>query len=137
MSHEIKAGASYSIAVFIVAFVLGIIRVSFLVPRIGEVISVSLEAPIILAVSWFASRWSTGQFRLASSISSRMTMGAVAFGLLMAIELTVATLAFGEPIGDYFAAFWSPQGAIGLGTQIAFAFIPVIQRTRHVLHRRS
>jgi len=43
---------------------------------------------------------------------------------------SVSTVAFGKPIEGYFAAFWTPQGVIGLGTQIIFAFIPLIQRIR-------
>ena len=128
LSAEIKAGASYFIAVFLVAFILGIIRVLVLVPRLGEVASVSIETPVILTVSWVASRWATARFSVANEVSSRLAMGVVAFALLMIVELAVSTLAFGRQIEDYVAAFWSPQGVIGLGTQIIFAFIPLIQR---------
>lgn len=130
MSDELKAGATYFIAVFFVAFVIGIIRVLVLVPKIGEVIAVSLEAPVVLSVSWFAARWAAGRFRLTHTISSRLTMGGFAFALLMIVELAMATLIFGQPLSDYFAAVGSLPGAIGLGTQMIFAFIPLIQRTR-------
>jgi hypothetical protein len=129
---EIKAGATYFVVVFLVAFMLGIIRVLVLAPRLGEVVSVSTEAPLILAVSWFASRWATAKFSLTNEVSSRLAMGAVAFALLMIVELAVSTLAFGKPIEDYFTAFWSPQGAIGLGTQLIFALVPLMQGTRSV-----
>jgi len=56
MSTVVKVGAAYFCAVFSVAFMLGTIRVVVLVPRLGELVSVSLEAPVILAVSWLASR---------------------------------------------------------------------------------
>ena len=128
LSGEVKSGATYFAAVFLVAFMFGIIRVLVLSPRLGEIVSVSIEAPLILTVSWFASRWATANFRLTNEVSSRLAMGGVAFALLMVVELTVSTLAFGRPIEEYFAAFLSPQGVIGLGTQVIFAFFPLIQR---------
>ena len=130
MNAALKAGMVYFSAVFVVAFMLGTIRVLVLVPRLGEIAAVSLEAPAILAVSWFASRWTTKKFRVTSEVSSRLLMGAVAFALLMVVEGGVSVFAFGRPIEGYLAAFWSSQGMIGLVAQIAFAFIPLMQRTQ-------
>lgn len=130
MNSALKAGLTYFSAVFVVGFMLGTIRVLVLVPRLGEIASVSLEAPVILAVSWFASRWITEKFDLTSEVSPRLLMGAVAFALLMLAEVGVSVFAFGKPIEDYFVAYWSPQGVIGLVAQIAFAFFPVMQRTQ-------
>lgn len=130
MNSALKAGLTYFSAVFVVGFMLGTIRVLVLVPRLGEIASVSLEAPVTLAVSWFASRWITEKFDLTSEVSPRLLMGAVAFALLMLAEVGVSVFAFGKPIEDYFVAYWSPQGVIGLVAQIAFAFFPVMQRTQ-------
>ena len=130
MNTALRAGALYFVVVFFIAFLLGTIRVLFVVPRLGEVNSVLLEAPIILAVSWFASRWTTAKFNVANEISPRLAMGVFAFALLMIVEFGVTTLVFRTPAAAYFAAFWSPQGAIGLIAQATFAFLPAVQRAR-------
>ena len=63
------------------------------------------------------------------AVLPRLLMGAVAFVQLMSAELGVSILAFGRSIEEFFAAYWSAQGVIGLAAQIAFAVIPMIQRT--------
>jgi uncharacterized membrane protein len=56
LKAPLKARAMYFVVVFSIAFVLGTIRVLLVAPRLGETIAVMIEAPLILAVSWFASR---------------------------------------------------------------------------------
>jgi hypothetical protein len=51
-----KAGALYAIIIFVVGFILGTIRVLLLAPRLGETTAVIIEAPIMLAASWFVCR---------------------------------------------------------------------------------
>jgi hypothetical protein len=128
MDTAVKAGLAYFGAVFVVGFMLGVIRVLMLVPRIGEITSVLLETPVILAVSWLVSGWATEKFHVSSAVSQRLVMGGVAFALLMLAEIGVSVFAFGRSIEDHLAAYRSWQGVIGLIAQIAFAMIPVMQR---------
>jgi len=127
MDAVIKAGLAYFGAVFVVGFMLGAVRVLLLVPRLGETVSVLLEVPVILAVSWRVSGWTTREFRVSSAVPRRLLMGVVAFALLMLAEMGVSVFAFGRSIEDHFAAYRSSQGVIGLIAQIAFAFIPLMQ----------
>lgn len=48
-----KAAVAYALAVFAIGFVLGTIRLLLLVPRLGATIAVSVEMPLILALSWY------------------------------------------------------------------------------------
>lgn len=130
MTAALKAGAIYFGVVFSIAFVLGTIRVLVVTPRLGAINAVLLEAPLILAVSWFASRWTVKKINVANETSQRVVMGLFAFFLLMVAEFSLSILVFGTPIQAYFAAFLSPQGAIGLAAQALFALIPAIQRPR-------
>jgi hypothetical protein len=128
MNAAINAGLAYFGAVFAVGFMLGTIRVLVLVPRMGEIASVLLETPVILAVSWLVSGWTTHEFRVPTAVSQRLLMVVVAFALLMLAEMGVSIFTFGRPIEDHLAAYRSSQGLIGLIAQIAFAFFPLMQR---------
>ena len=57
MFQATKAGALYAIVVFSIGFILGTIRVLLVAPRQGETTAVIIEAPIMLAASWFVCRW--------------------------------------------------------------------------------
>ena len=53
MFRATKAGALYAIIVFVIGFMLGTIRVLLVAPRLGETTADIIEAPIMLAASWF------------------------------------------------------------------------------------
>jgi predicted MFS family arabinose efflux permease len=53
----LKAAATYFVLVFGAGFVLGAIRVTWIVPRIGARAAVLLETPLVLAVSVLAALW--------------------------------------------------------------------------------
>jgi hypothetical protein len=121
------AGVAYTLIVFAVAFVIGAIRVTLLAPRVGALLAVLVEAPIVLAVGWRASTWCVRRFRVPPDPDARAWMGAVAFAALMALELGVAVLAFGETLPHYMAKFATAPGLIGLAVQGGFALIPWLQ----------
>jgi len=121
-----KAGAFYAIIVFVIGFILGTIRVLLLAPRLGETIAVIVEAPVILAVSWFVCRWCVDRLNAGRTIPTRSLMGLVAFLVLMSAEIGLGAV-LGRSLGDQLAAFKLSPGAIGLGAQVIFAMFPVIQ----------
>jgi hypothetical protein len=59
-----KGGALYAIIVFVIGFILGTIRVSLVVPRLGKTIAVIMEAPIMLAAigSSAAGAWTGSMY---------------------------------------------------------------------------
>lgn len=123
-----RAGLAYTAAVFAFAFMVGAIRVTLVAPRLGDLVAVLLEAPIVLAVSWRLARWCTRRFRVSADSRYRGLMGVVAFVFLMALEFSVSVLAFGETSDRYFAKLATTPGIVGLVTQICFASIPWVQR---------
>ena len=128
--RTIVAAAFYAIIVFLVGFVLGIVRVLMLMPWLGGTAAVALEVPVMLMASWFVCRASVDRFRVAPKLGLRSLMGAVAFLVLIAAEFALG-LAFGRPVVDQIVSFASWPGAIGLAAQIAFAALPVVQAQRH------
>jgi hypothetical protein len=121
------AAFTYFLGVFAVAFCLGIVRTLIVAPRVGEAAAVLLEAPIILVVSWWMSRWCIRRFNVGDGTADRVLMGAIAFIVLMLAEFALSVLLFHRSPADYAAAFLTIPGALGLMAQICFALIPMAQ----------
>ncbi len=122
-----KAGAAYFAIVFAIAFVLGALRVLAVAPRVGELGAVLIEVPIVLAVSWFVCGWILRRIYVPGSIGVRLTMGAVAFALLMAAELALGVYGFGRPVGEIIGSFAELPAQLGLAGQVGFALMPVLR----------
>ena len=124
-SHPAKAGAAYFALIFGLGFVLGTLRVLWLVPVIGEARAVLAEQPVMLTASWFAARWLVRRYHLAA-LRDKAIMGMIAFLLLMLIEVTLARVLFGQSPADWRTSIFAMPGIIGLSGQIMFALMPLI-----------
>jgi hypothetical protein len=120
-----KAGALYAIIVFVIGFILWTIRVLLLPPRLGETTAVIIEAPITFVASWFVCHWRVDRLDARRTVPARSLMGLIAFLVLMWAEVGGAVL--GRSLVDQLATYGSLAGTIGLGAQVIFAVIPVIQ----------
>jgi len=127
---SVKAGIAYFGLVFAAGFVLGTIRTLWLAPRIGAFGAVVIELPYMLAIAWFVCRWLVGRFAVGSTWTERLLMGVVAFVLLMIAELILTVAAFGGTVPGFIAALATPEGALGLLGQVAFAALPLVVRRR-------
>jgi hypothetical protein len=125
MGVTVGSGAVYFGIVFLVGFALGALRTLVIAPRLGETVAVLLEAPLILTVSWFVATWCVEYFKVPASPLARLAMGGWAFALLMAAELGVSSIVLHRSIAQHLAGFQSAAGAIGLGAQFAFGWVPL------------
>jgi hypothetical protein len=125
MGASAKAGAAYFAIVFLAGFALGAVRTLVVAPRLGEMVAVLLEAPLILTVSWFVAAWCLARFAVPAAPLARLAMGGVSFTLLVVAELGVSMLVFRRPASQLLASYQSAAGAVGLGAQVAFAWIPL------------
>jgi hypothetical protein len=121
----ISSGAVYFAFVFVAGFALGALRTLFIAPRLGEAFAVLLEAPVILTVSWFVATWCVGRFKVPAVPLARLQMGGVAFALLMVAELGVSLIFFHRTVSQHLAGYQSAAGAVGVGAQVAFAWVPL------------
>jgi hypothetical protein len=121
------AGFAYTLGVFVFAFAVGTIRVTLVAPRLGTLLAVIIEAPIVLAVSWRVSLWCTRRFNVSRDARARILMGAAAFAVLMLLELGFSVLVFRETVSHYLGKYTSTTGVIGLAMQGCFATLPWIQ----------
>jgi hypothetical protein len=69
----------YALIVFLIGFIFGTVRVLLLIPQVGETVAVSLEAPLMLAASWFVCRWCVDRLEVPRTVGARAVMGVVAF----------------------------------------------------------
>ena len=128
--HTLKAGAAYFAIVFAVGFALGTVRTLFIAPRLGEQLAVVIELPLMLGASWLACGWVVRRWHVAAAAGPRLTMGAVAFALLMIAEITLSLTAFDRSFAVYVRSLVTPHGITGLLGQVVFALMPVLHRRR-------
>jgi hypothetical protein len=100
----LKAGVLYFALVFGAGFVLGPIRILWLVPRFGTRTAELMETPLMLAVIIVAARWVTRRLAPPSTSSKRLGVGLVALGLLLVAEFSVVLWLRGMTIREYLAS---------------------------------
>ena len=131
MIRAALAGAVYFLVVYVVGFALGTVRVLLVTPRLGATAAVLIELPFMLTASWIACRHIIRRMAVPPRLSARLAMGASAFVLLMLVETVVGMAAFGQTLDAQIATLLGVAGLIGLGGQVMFALLPLIQISRH------
>ena len=121
-----RAGDIYFAAVFAVGFVLGALRITFLVPRLGPTLAVAVEVPVMLAAAWLICGAVLARIGVPARPRDRVTMGAVALALLWLAEALLA-LAMGLGFSTYLASLATPAGALGMAAQLVFAGFPLLR----------
>ena len=120
----VSRGMLYFIAVFSFAFVMGVLRTLVVAPRVGELVAVGIELPIVLIASWFVARRLLRRHPLP--LPQRLVMGGVAFLLLMASEALLSFLMRGEGVAEWAASLVVLPGLLGLLGQVGFALVPAL-----------
>jgi hypothetical protein len=120
----VAAGVVYFLVVFGAGFVLGPIRVLWLVPRVGVRMAELLEMPIMLLVIVLAARWIARRFAVPSATATRFGMGLVALALLLTAEFMLVRWLQGMTVREYLAARDPVSGAVYLAMLSVFAAMP-------------
>lgn len=123
MNRLLGAAAAYFGLVFGTGFVLGSIRVPFLVPRLGVRTAELMEMPVMCGAIFLAARWVVHHFVLRSR-RSRITVGLVAFGLLVAAELGLAFAMQGLDPVAYVGSRDPVSGTVYALAIVLFALMP-------------
>lgn len=120
-------GAVYALIVFGIGFVLGVLRTLVVAPRVGPLIAVAAEAPLMLAASWLVWRAIARSQRVQPSAPTLAAAGAVAFLVLQALEFALS-MALGRSAAQFLTGYLQPEGQVGLVAQVLFAMIPLLAR---------
>jgi hypothetical protein len=125
-----KAGVLYFALVFGAGFVLGPIRIPWVVPRFGTTIAELMEAPIMFVVIIVVARWIVRRLAVPSTLSIRLGMGCVALGLLLVAEFTLVLWLRGLSISDYLASRNPVSGTVYYVLLGVFAIMPLLVARR-------
>jgi hypothetical protein len=122
----LKAGVLYFAVVFGAGFVLGPIRILWLVPRLGARVAELLEAPIMLVITIVAARWIVRRLVVPPTPSSRLGVGGVALSLLLIAEFTLVFWLQGLSIRQYLAARDFVAETVYYLMLVVFALMPFL-----------
>ncbi len=126
----IKAGVFYFAIVFGAGFVLGPIRILWVVPRFGTRMAELLETPIMFVVTIVAARWIVRCLALPSTASRRLGMGCVALCLMLVAEFTLVLWLRGLSIGEYLTSRDPVSGTVYYVMLGLFAIMPLLVARR-------
>ena len=126
MKQIIKAGFTYFVLVLGAGFILGSIRVPFLMPRFGERFAELLEMPVMFVVIVLAARFITRKFALPTTISARLGAGFLALFLLLSAELLLVAVLQDRSIGEYIASRDPVSGGVYVAMLGLFSVMPLI-----------
>jgi hypothetical protein len=126
----LKAGVLYFALVFGAGFVLGTIRVLWIVPRVGVRTAELRETPIMLVVTILAARWVAQLLCMPPAPATRLGVGLVAFGLMLVTEFTVVLWLRGLTISGYLATRDPVAGTVYFVMLGVFAVMPLLVARR-------
>lgn len=126
--RALEAGLAYFGLVFGTGFVLGAIRVPFLVPRLGERWAELVEMPVMAVVIVLAARWIVNRFSLRGGQCA--VVGGLALLVTLAAEVLVAVVIAGRPLGEYLAARDPVSGSVYAALLVVFAWMPSLVARR-------
>jgi hypothetical protein len=132
----LKAGAAYFALAFAAGFVLGTIRMLWVVPQIGVMWAELLEMPLMLVVIVLAARWTVRRLRVPRAPLPRLAMGLVALVLLLGAELTLVLGLQGLSLAEYVAIREPISGAVYLVMLGVFTAMPLLVAPTRTMPRK-
>lgn len=128
----LAAGAAYFALVFALGFLLGTLRTLLTpdAPGGSRLLAVSIELPVMLVASWFASKHIVRRLAVPSTCGARALVGGFAFILLLLAELAVGVILLHRSTAEHFALYAEASYALGLVAQVGFALMPLLQLRR-------
>lgn len=126
-----KSAVLYFVIVLSTGFVLGSIRVPFLVPRLGERYAELLEMPIMFVVIVMAAHFVVRRFDLPANLSVRLQVGFAALAMSIVAELLLAAALQGSSVAQYIASRDPVSGSVYLCVLLLFALMPSILARLH------
>ena len=120
------AAALYFASVFASGFVLGIVRVLWAAPRLGDRAAELSEMPLMLAAILLAARWTLRRLPSPPASGSRLAIGFLALALLLAAEVGMVIGVRQVSLPEYLAGRDPVSGVVYLAMLCVFALMPLV-----------
>ena len=131
MSKAIRAGFVYFAIVLGTGFILGMFRVPFLVPRIGERWAELAEMPIMAVVIFVTAGYLLRRFPEICTPKRSLVAGFLALLLSVATELALATVLQNRTLAEFISSRDKISGSVYIALLIVFAFMPRFRLPHH------
>ncbi len=132
VSKIIQAGLVYFAIVLGAGFVLGVFRVPFLVPHIGERWAELVEMPVMAAVIFMGAGYILRRFPEICYPTRSLMAGVLALVLSVAAELGLATVLQDRTLADFISSRDRVSGSVYIALLLVFAVMPRLRLTSHV-----
>ncbi|NTV87567.1 MAG: hypothetical protein HGA21_12590 [Burkholderiaceae bacterium] len=124
----LPAAALYFGIVFGVGFLLGAVRVPFLVPRLGERVAELAEMPLMFVAIFLAAGHVVRKYDASVAPLGWVRVGALSLAFLVAAELLLAVVLAGRGIAESIAGRDPVSGSVYLAMLVVFAAMPWLRR---------
>ena len=131
MLKTILAGFVYFAIVLGTGFVLGVVRVPFIVPRIGERWAELAEMPIMAATIYFAAGYILRRFPEIHIRGRSLIVGFLALALAVCAELGLAVFLQSQTLAEYLGSRDKVSGSVYLAMLLVFAIMPKLRLPNH------
>lgn len=131
MLTTLRAGFVYFALVFGAGFVLGVFRVPFLVPRIGERWAELAEMPIMAAAIFLFAGYMLRRFPDIRFKGRTLAVGFLALSFAICAELGLAVALQSQTLGEYLRSRDKISGSVYLLMLVVFALMPRLRLPNH------
>jgi hypothetical protein len=120
----IQASVAYFAIVLGAGFVLGVVRVPFIVPRIGERWAELAEMPLMATVIYWGAGYILRRFPSIRAPAKALTTGLLALVLSVAAELALATVLQDKTLSEFISSRDKVSGSVYVVMLLVFAAMP-------------
>lgn len=124
MPKTIRPALVYFAIVIGAGFILGVVRVPILVPRIGERWAELAEMPVMAAVIFFAAGYLLRHFPEICSPRRSLVTGFLALAFSVAAELGLAVVLQDQTLVEFIGSRDKISGSVYVGLLLVFAVMP-------------
>ena len=131
MLKTIRPGLLYFGLVLGTGFLLGMVRVPFLVPRLGERWAELAEMPIMAVVIFVSAGYVLKRYPVIRTHGQALVVGLLALTLSVVAELGLAMVLQDQTLSDFVASRDRVSGTVYLALLLVFALMPRLRLRSH------
>lgn len=124
MLKTFRPGFLYFALVLGTGFLLGMVRVPFLVPRIGERWAELAEMPIMAIVIYLSAGYILRRYPEVCSHGKSLAVGLLALVLSVSAELGLAVVLQDQTLAEFIASRDKVSGSVYIALLVVFALMP-------------